>query len=110
MKNKQEKLKDLKDLKVALATPKSSPIWKARGENGETRVMKMSDMDNEHLQKAFFLCQRDAITLHNQIMIKSKLADQLEDEATNRGLVLKELSDVINVSKVITNRKILKHS
>jgi hypothetical protein len=67
----------------------NSPIW--RSKDGE---VKMSEMTNAHLQKAFTFSQRSLWKLHLEMGKFSDLVENLEAEAKSRGLNLTEYDEV----------------
>jgi hypothetical protein len=66
-----------------------SAIWKSK-----EGAIAMSDMSEEHLQKAFTHCQMQMIRLHETMKTFTNLQDKLEEEAQSRGLRMKEFDEL----------------
>lgn len=79
-----------------------SATWKSK--DGE---ILMSEMTEEHLQKAFLHTQMNLYRLHMTASTFVKLQDQLEEEALSRGIKLKEFDEVYPDTKQFfkNNRK-----
>lgn len=75
-----------------------SPVWK--GKNGTSTPI--SELTDEHLQRAFTSTQRRVIRKDRAIRILFELMDMLEEEAVSRGITLTEVSDLSSEKKVYT--------
>lgn len=82
--------------KAKLAEGKSKKYWKARGEGGSTRMIPLDEMDNDHLQRAYFVTQNKELELMNKSIRFAELGEALEQEAESRGITLRSIEDEPN--------------
>lgn len=77
-----------------------NPQWKSK-----KGMIAMSSMDNEYLQTAKLNAMKRILLLHNKICILDKLIEQLDHEATQRGITLKDLDEVKKMGEFFKKRK-----
>lgn len=95
--------------KAILASPEGN-FWKAKGNNGKTRVIPFSELTDDHLQRAYFVTQNKTLEHSNKSITFAELSEKLEEEATSRGLTLKSIEDEENhrIGNYFKNTKKLK--
>lgn len=76
-----------------------------RSKNGTKPV---SQMDDDHLQKALITSQKSELYYFNLSNFFSKSSDALLEEAERRGLKLLELDEVKMMGKFFANKRRLK--
>lgn len=82
--------------KAKLAEGKSKKYWKARGENGAARMIPLHELDDDHLQRAYFVTQNKELELMNKSIRFAELGEDLEKEALSRGITLRSIEDEPN--------------
>lgn len=77
--------------------------WKARGKDGKARRIPLEEMDDDHLQRAYFVTQNKELEHTNisieaarQAVIFADLREGLEVEAERRNLILKSIENEPN--------------
>ncbi len=63
------------------------PKWRTR----DGRVIDVSEMESDHLQRALWTVQRRELDKYHEMMKFVKLREALEDEAEERGIKLLDL-------------------
>ena len=61
--------------------------WQLHG----NKFILISNLPDDHLQKAFCYAQTRELLYHNKYLIFNELTEQLEEEADGRGLSLSDL-------------------
>jgi hypothetical protein len=59
----------------------------------------ISELEDKHLQKAFFYAQSKELDFHNRYLLFFELADKLEEEGNRRGIQLKDLNTEFHKNK-----------
>ena|ERR1700752_1448181 len=78
---------------IKIPLTNSEFVWKAEV-NGEIKFIPLSEMNDEHLQKAVWSLQNRMNDLHKKMMFQEKLLSKLELEANKRNLELQDLPKV----------------
>lgn len=73
-------------------------VWKARGKNNNPRYIPLEDLEDDHLQKAYYQTQKKELVEYNIMMEVVRRYDQfaeirkdLEYESIRRGMDLKSV-------------------
>jgi hypothetical protein len=82
-----------------------NPTW--RSKKGEILI---SEMDNEYLQSAKLYAQTQILHYFNKMNIFVKLQEQLEEEANNRNILLKDLDEVKKTGDYFEKTRVLKQN
>jgi len=77
--------------------------WKSK-----SGTKKVSEMDDDHLQKALITAQRSELHYFNLSNFFSDASNALLEEAQRRGLKVLELDDVKQLGDFFKNKRILK--
>lgn len=84
-----------------LSTEEKLTYWKTAKEE----YILMSEMSDEHLQKAKYYAQTKELVFHNNYMLFCGLDDALSDEAEKRNLELKDIDTDFHKKKKHWNKK-----
>lgn len=76
--------------------------WKSK-----SGTKKVSEMDDDHLQKALITAQKSELHYFNLANFFSKASNSLLEEAQRRGLKVLELDDVKKMGDFFKNKRIL---
>lgn len=76
--------------------------WQSR-----TELKPVTEMDDDHLQKALITSQKSELYYHNKATLFSKATDALLKEGERRGLKLVELDEVKKMGNYFKNKRIL---
>ena len=77
--------------------------WKSK-----TETKPVTEMDDDHLQKALITSQKSELHYHNKAQLFSKATEALLEEAERRNIVLTELDELKLMGNYFKNKRILK--
>lgn len=98
--------------KAKLAESKGKKrMWKARGKDGNPRYIPLEELEDDHLQKAYFQVQKKELVEYNIMMETIRRYDQfaeirkdLEYESIRRGVDLRSLdAEYFEREKIVAN-------
>lgn len=89
-----------KDQNIIATIEGRNPSWRTK--RGD---IPMKDMDDDHLQKAKLICQKNILELHKKMCIFVQLEEQLETEAAKRKLTLKDMDELKKTGKFFDNTR-----
>jgi hypothetical protein len=78
-----------------LTVPKEPvPVWRAKGKKDKVREIPLPKMEDDHLQRAYFVTQNKELEHFNKLFVFATLREHIEKEANRRGLKLVSLEEV----------------
>lgn len=73
----------------------------------KTETKPVTEMDDDHLQKALITSQKSELHYHNKAQFFSKATEALLEEAERRNIVLTELDELKSMGSYFKNKRVL---
>jgi len=83
------------------------PIKEVFKWQSKTELKSVTDMDDDHLQKALITSQKSELYYHNKATFFSKATEALLEEGERRSLKLTELDELKQMGDYFRNKRIL---
>ncbi len=76
--------------------------WKSK-----TEIIAVTDMADDHIQKALIVSQKSELYYHNKAQFFSTATEALLEEAERRGLKIVELDELKTMGDYFRNKRVL---